>query len=326
MLGLDIGGANLKAATSAGVSRSVPFPLWKRPGDLAAALEYLVGEFPEERELAATMTGELCDCYASKTEGVLAILAAVAKAANRRGLREPRIWTTAGRFVTLEIALAEPLPAAAANWLALATYAGRLAPNGSALMVDIGSTTTDIIPLVDGQPVPRGRTDPARLASSELVYCGVRRTPLCAVFGLAKAAEFFATTEDVYLALGEFPDEPHRVDTADGRPATRACALARLARMDCDDVGDGHGAMRIAEEARDRLWKHLRDAIEKVSGQLPNRVETIVCAGSGRFLLPDLIAPLTSGTQLRPRIVPVDERISDAACAYAVAVLAEETR
>ena len=233
MLGLDIGGANLKAATSAGAGRSVPFPLWKRPGDLAAALEYLIGEFPAERELAVTMTGELCDCYASKSEGVLAILAAVAKAANRRGCREPRIWTTAGRFVTLDAALADPLPAAAANWLALATWAGRLAPQGSAVLIDIGSTTTDIIGLVNGVPIPDGRTDQARLRSRELVYCGVRRTPLCAIFGPNKAAEFFATTEDVYLVLGDLLEEPHRTDTSDGRPATRTHALARLARMEC---------------------------------------------------------------------------------------------
>jgi len=69
-------------------------------------------------------------------------------------------------------------PGAAANWLALATYAGRLAPRGPAVLLDVGSTTTDVIPLQDGTPVPRGRTDPERLESKELVYTGVRRTPL----------------------------------------------------------------------------------------------------------------------------------------------------
>ena len=32
-----------------------------------------------------------------------------------------------------------PLQVAAANWLALATYAGRFAPDGPALLLDIGS-------------------------------------------------------------------------------------------------------------------------------------------------------------------------------------------
>ena len=269
MLGLDIGGANLKAATSAGVGRSMPFPLWKRPDDLAAALECLIGEFPDERELAVTMTGELCDCYASKSEGVLAISAAVAKAANRRGYREPRIWTTTGRFVTVAEALADPLPAAAANWLALATFVGRLAPRGSALLLDLGSTTADIVPLVDGRPTPRGCTDPDRLASGELVYCGVRRTPLCAIFGLTKAAEFFATTEDVHLALERLPESPERTDTADGRPATRVHALARLARMECADVEDGSRSLRIAAEARyagSSAWLAVRHVARRLPG------------------------------------------------------------
>ena len=60
-----------------------------------------------------------------------------------------------------------------------------------ALLLDLGSTTCDIIPIAYAHPQPFGRTDTARLKSGELVYCGVRRTPLCAVFGLTKAATFF---------------------------------------------------------------------------------------------------------------------------------------
>ena len=38
VLGLDIGGANLKAAHSAGLARLMPFELWKYPAGLASAL------------------------------------------------------------------------------------------------------------------------------------------------------------------------------------------------------------------------------------------------------------------------------------------------
>jgi hypothetical protein len=322
MLGLDIGGANLKAATSSGAGRSVPFPLWKRPDDLAAALDYLVGEFPDERGLAVTMTGELCDCYSSKSEGVLAILAAVAKVANRRGFAEPRIWTTRGGFASLEDAIAAPLAAAAANWLALATYVGRLAPIGTALLLDIGSTTTDVIGLKDGKPTPSSRTDEGRLASQELVYCGVRRTPLCAIFGIAKAAEFFATMEDAYIALGDLPESPQRTDTADGRPATRERALVRLARMECADVGDGSIGRRVAAEARDMQVLRLALALKVVATyQGRGEVKTILGAGSGRFLIPRVLRQ--AGFEQKP-LVLVDDSVSGSECAYAVAVLAEE--
>ena len=118
MLGLDIGGANLKAATAAGRAISMPFALWKNPDGLADALGRLVAEFPGERELAVTMTGELCDCYSSKAEGVLAILSAVAEVSSERGLDGPRVWTKRGRFIALGVAIGDPRPAAAANWLA----------------------------------------------------------------------------------------------------------------------------------------------------------------------------------------------------------------
>ena len=138
-----------------------------------------------------------------------------------------------GQFHLIAAILENPLLAAASNWLALATIAARLVGQGGGLLIDVGSTTTDIIPLIDGNPAPRGRTDTERLGSGELVYTGVRRTPVCALadrlpFGgvpTGLAAELFATTHDVYLTLGALPEKPDDTDTADGRPATReACA------------------------------------------------------------------------------------------------------
>src|SRR5207248_174454 len=122
-----------------------------------------------------------------------------------------------------------PLQVAAANWLALAHFVARLFPHETVLLIDTGSTTTDIVFLNHGVPEPRGLSDPERLASGELVYTGVRRTPICAVLGMAVAAEFFATMQDAYIYLGLTPANPADCDTADGRPATRANARARLA-------------------------------------------------------------------------------------------------
>ena len=76
-LALDIGGANLKAAHASGAIRSVPFEVWRRPQDLARALADLVAGFPQFDRVAVTMTAELCDCFATKAEGVRAVLEAV---------------------------------------------------------------------------------------------------------------------------------------------------------------------------------------------------------------------------------------------------------
>jgi len=283
ILGLDIGGANLKAAHSNGEARIQPFPLWKDPGSLEEQLRRLVVAMPEMDEVALTMTGEMCDCFANQAEGVRFILEGVMKAI---GAARLRVFTLDGDFVTLDQARQRPERVAAANWLAQAIVAARLAPNQTGLLIDIGSTTTDIIPLVDGKPMPRALTDPARLEAGELVYTGARRTPICAVLGAEVAAEFFATMGDVYLALGEVPPQPESRDTADGRPATMAAAHARLARMVCADPATlpKEKTRDLARRARARQAETLKRAIQKVSAHLTRRPEVFITSGSGAFV------------------------------------------
>ena len=267
ILGLDIGGANLKAATADKRAVSVPFPLWKQPDKLPAALAELVAKFPDAEELAVTMTGELCDCFETKREGVHAIIKAVRGASGGRPIR---VWSTDGVFLNSEEAKANHLKVAAANWHALATLAGSYVPEGRAILVDVGSTTTDIIPILDGKPVPEGKTDYDRLFSGELVYTGARRTPVCAVAPWFVAAELFATTLDVYLTLGMIPEDPNDRDTADGRPATRKYARARLARMFCADadmVPDEHFTM-LTEDILSNQIIQMQECLIRVNDRL----------------------------------------------------------
>src|SRR4051794_29050589 len=110
-LGLDVGGANLKAAHAGGPPRTVPFSLWKHPAALPAALSDLLASLPSADLLGVTMTGELCDCFATRRDGVCTILDAVATAAGRRRVR---VWTTAGHFMDPVAARGAPLQVAAA--------------------------------------------------------------------------------------------------------------------------------------------------------------------------------------------------------------------
>src|SRR6516165_810475 len=176
VLGLDIGGAHLKAASTHRSAIQVPFELWRQPSALPDALRSLLARWPRYDAIAVTMTGELCDCFATRSDGVEFILTALQTAANTAPIR---VWQTDGRFASTVEARALPLAVASANWLALAMFAGRYALAGSALVIDVGSTTSDIVPIVNGVPVPRGRTDQERLRLGELVYTGVRRTPVC---------------------------------------------------------------------------------------------------------------------------------------------------
>jgi probable H4MPT-linked C1 transfer pathway protein len=319
MLGLDIGGANLKAATSQGQALSLPFPLWREPSALPARLRELLSRFPPHR-LAVTMTGELCDCFASKRDGVHAILTSVEQAAPDTPIQ---VWSTHGRFLTLAEARADPWRVAAANWHALATFAGRFAPDGAALLLDIGSTTADIIPLWQGRPRPRAWTDPERLASAELVYTGVRRTPLCAVLGFDVAAELFATMHDVYLLLEIMPEEPENRDTGDGRPATRAGAHGRLARMMCSDAEafSRPQAVALAQRAHDVQVRYLVGRIRRVAATLPEPPRLTILSGSGEFLARAAAQRAELGAARISLAEMLSPAVSQAACAYALAVL-----
>lgn len=319
VLGLDIGGANLKAAHTNGAASTVAFPLWKQPDRLAGELTRLCATMPAYERLAITMTGELCDCFPSKREGVQAILRALPN------VTPIHIWSTHSRFVDFDESWRDPTRVAAANWLALAHWVARQHARERVLLIDAGSTTTDIVYLNCGKPEPRGLIDLDRLSSGELVYTGVRRTPVCAVLGMEVAAELFATMYDAYLFAGLLPELPNDRDTADGRPATRQHAHARLARMRCADVESfsAAAACDLAGLALERQWRAVRIAVERV---LRGRaaVDRIVLAGSGEVLgrnavnLVETLAKVAV-TSLAERLGPAR---SEAACAYAVACLA----
>ncbi len=331
-IGLDIGGANIKVAHSAGSARTMPFEVWKRPDELAQALAASAAILPPSDCAAVTMTAELCDCYPTKGVGVNAILDAVVDALPVRTIV---VWGIDGQFHELPEARENPSLVAAANWLALATLAARLMPREQTLLIDIGTTTADLIPLGGGRVAARGRSDTERLQAGELVYAGVRRTPICALAPelpfrgslIGLAAELFASTLDVYLTLGDIASNPIDLSTADGRPSTSDAARDRLARMigadrDGFSTADALAFSQAADACLvDRLVRSAERACEPTIG-LPTAA---VVAGSGEFLARRLARRLIGPD--RPLVSLKEawgEIASAAGCAYALVQLASE--
>lgn len=330
-LALDIGGANVKAAHSGGQARTQPFELWKRPEELPRVLSSLATAFPPADHVAVTMTAELCDCFSTKSDGVRRVLGAVQSALTDASIS---VWGIDGTFHSVDEVHERPALAAAANWLALATLAARLLPDGPGLVIDIGSTTTDLIPTLDGVPRPRGRTDTERLRTGELVYVGILRTPICAVATeldwrgglIGLCAELFASTLDVYLLLGKLAEEPWNHSTADGRPRTVEAARDRLARMvgaDRESFSESD-AREFAAAVEGRLLDRLEAAALRACGET-GRPAHVVVAGSGEFLALRLAERLCGNCS---GIRELDEEwgptASSAACAHALVVLASE--
>lgn len=336
VLGLDIGGANLKAATSGGEAVTLPFPLWKQPDKLVGGLLELQVRLRHRGPVAVTMTGELCDCFVNKTAGVRHILGAVEEVFAEHSVF---VWRNDGKWASVKHALDEPLPVAAANWLASATYAARYLPTGSGWFFDLGSTTFDMIPLVQGKVVTSSKTDLNRLQSGELAYLGANRTPVCNLVhrvelngaSVTVAAEWFATIDDVLLLLDLTDEDSHDKNTADHQPRTKAHASARLARMVCADVEElgPVGLQQICQQVmhayRDRLAQHLRWCHTRRHQDGTSAWGGVILAGSGETLLAQEIAAVDSDTSpvvsMTGRVGPT---LSTALAAYSVAILLAE--
>ena len=342
VLGLDIGGANIKLASDDGsYVQTKPFPMWTRHQELATVVEGMIGEYVAHCKskhayavidaIAVTMTGELADCFSSKQSGVIAICTAVQTAA---GNRVPIYFYGAdGSWRTATQASQNWHTLAASNWHAMANLCGQLVPDNTHLLIDIGSTSTDIIPLVNGEVATDSLDDLTRLQSGQLVYCGVERTPICSLvseFNLDNthtpvARELFATTLDVFLLSGDVAEQPHNTSTADGKPATRQDAQRRMARMicQCPELLTDLELQQLVQQSRQAVFDLLTVAMQKVLAELNSQPDSIIAVGQATFLITELAGdiPVTHLSDLWPGI---NQQVSRVGPALAVAVLLQQ--
>ena len=150
------------------------------------------------------------------------------------------------------------------------------------------------------------------------MYTGVKRTPICAAirhYVATVAAEWFATTHDVYVVLGMLSEDPADTATADGRPMTRRYAHARLARM---LGGDGEitpeaETRRLAEIVYSEQCERISDAVEAVNHAYASSPLAYILSGSGEFLARESIrGERGERISLTERLGP---EVSEAACA-----------
>jgi hypothetical protein len=333
-LGLDIGGANLKAADGRGAAVTEAFALWREPQSLAARIGTLISEIDVPFDaVALTMTGELADCFATKAEGVRAIVEATVSAC---GDGTVRVATVDDRWLKPVDAIAEPSRVAAANWRLFARWGGGILAahgvRGAVLVADCGSTTVDLLPVAiepDGgvRVATHGTTDTERLLAGELVYTGIRRTPVAALVGSLPvrgaacpvAAELFATSADAWLLVGELAASD-RDDTADGRPLRPPFARARLARMVCADpaeIDDGD-ALLMAEAIVASQVALVAGAVRRCAAA----PTSVLVAGEGATLLRRALVAASSACPVIELGRLIGPDVAACAPAHAAAVLA----
>ena len=283
VIGLDIGGANTKVASADGTIIELHYlPLWKNTR-LPEILKEISAKLQPEK-IAVVMTGELADCFENKEQGIRFIKETIDSAF---GSSKVSYINSRGRFQEDTDNIRE---LAAANWAASARFIG--AEMGDCIFVDVGSTTSDIIPVVSGEH-KAGLTDFERLLRNELVYAGTLRTNLAALLekvelekGVCRtASELFATTADAYLLLGRIDESTYTCETADGAGRSKTDAMRRIARLVCADLSEIKEE-EIYEVASQMEKKQVSVLVEAISALARREgLKKIVAAGLGEFLI-----------------------------------------
>jgi (4-(4-[2-(gamma-L-glutamylamino)ethyl]phenoxymethyl)furan-2-yl)methanamine synthase len=279
VLGFDVGGANTKAAfvsmkngklVNAEIAIEY-FPLWKQKENLSNVFLMLKQRLNANRldGVGITLTAELSDAYQTKREGVNHILGCT-----KRVFPEVPIYVlnTDAQLESLNAAMQQPLGVAAANWAATGWLVAQHIQN--CVVIDVGSTSTSIIPIIRSKVSANGKTDLDKLLCGELVYTGSLRTNIVAIVksipirnGFAGvSSELFALSGDVHLVLGNITETNYTCETADGRGKTLPEALARLARVVCADteILSQQEIMNIAHYIYDKQILQVMEGLKKV--------------------------------------------------------------
>jgi probable H4MPT-linked C1 transfer pathway protein len=301
VIGWDIGGAHIKAARArngrldAVVQRACTPHLGFN--HLERVVEETLAEIGRADRHHITMTAELSDVFPNRTTGVELIASLMARLTSTD---EVLFYTAKSQFVSFPYVKQCANLIASANWRISADFVAQNIPHG--LLIDMGSTTTDLIPISNNVVIAQGRDDASRLAHGELVYAGFSRGIPQAYVQFAPIRghwtplvnESFATMADVRRILQDLPEGDCRGDlapTADGRPKTREASQARLARLVGRDTAefnenDMHAFAYYLSRAQQRRIEEQMALL--MSRGVITTTTPIIGAGVGRGLIKQL--------------------------------------
>ncbi|MBI4665021.1 MAG: hypothetical protein HY751_01290 [Nitrospinae bacterium] len=329
ILGVDVGGAHVKTAVAQidgpkahlFPRRVYPYEIFKRKDDLVEILQNAVArEKPDG--VALTMTGELSDVFKNRWEGARWIIRTALSAIGGKPLK---VLNVDGMLVSPATALRAPSTAASANWAATAKFVSGMIQR--CVIVDIGSTTTDILPIFGGKPAVRGKTDLERLAHGELLYTGYLRTPARAVLPeitvgrkiLNLCPEFFAVVGDAHIYLGQIRARDYTITTPDRGAKTKKGAGKRLARLvlsEPGELGDSH-LKSLAVQLVERNALNIARAVNRVMRERKLSGAPVILMGPGRIYKKALMKKIQSPFHDTVNGVPV-ELLDPAACCAAL--------
>ena len=325
--GFDIGGANTDLAAidfEDGEIKNIEvdfayLPMWSNNDDLSQVLVGLIENICPLSEIDAvgiSMTAELVDAYDTKKDGVLDVVKKCEETFSC-----PIAYVGIDGMMSKEEIEKTPLKAAAANWIATAQIATLISDN--CIFIDTGSTTTDIIPIKNGNECAIGKSDFDRSATGELVYTGTLRTNLASFLDKIEfngkeyrvASELFAQTADVYRVLDLITEKDYVCDTFDGESKSKLDCAKRIARVVCADLEmlSESDIVEISEFIHQKQIEQIAEGLKQVHET--QKLDLIITTGLGKDILDKPAAEL-----LGLEVKSMGDILTDEECVVAPAV------
>jgi len=350
ILGLDIGGANTKTALIQfknevileSLSHIEYFPFWEKTlHDLPKMIDRILSILLEKKKIqldeitniAITITAELSDAFQTKREGILTIIDALESVFDKEKMR---FVNNEGEYVDCDQARHNYLKVSAANWVSTALFLGRFMPN--CILIDAGSTTIDIIPILNSIPVSKGKDDTSRLMWHELIYTGGLRATIPSIThfipykgkNIRISFEKFALISDVHRILDNISEQEYINDTADNRSTSLDDCYSRLARIICKDIETIskdeliNMAKYIYNKQLEIISSEIQEFFNELKGRVPefNNDPIFVITGlAAEFLIKKSLENLGfNNIKIYEKITNIPDHVSSSAFAVAGAL------
>lgn len=269
IMGLDIGGANTDCCiyevknnkVKHLVSKKEYLPMWNSKDKLEDCLKNMKKNYNIDIVIVTT-TAELSDGYLSKKEGILDISKKVMNVFVDSTVK----FVTFNGLQDYEYVVNNPLSAAAANWVATSHLISKI--KEECIFMDMGTTTTDIIPIKNGVEIAKGHSDLERLCSGELVYSGMLRTNLASIVHevpvndniATVSSELFSITADIHRILNNINENEYTCNSPDNKDKSVKSCKRRLTRLICADLDS------LADEEIIKIAKYIeKEQINQIS-------------------------------------------------------------
>ena len=347
ILGFDIGGANTKAALTQikndNVHKSFSsieyFPFWENTlGDIPEMFQRIVEKLIKRENLdledvsyiSITITAELSDAFQTKREGILTIVNALEQVFTKEKMF---FINNKNEFINIHQVKLDPISVAAANWVSTSLFLGNFVPK--CILIDAGSTTIDVIPILNSVPISKGKNDVERLMQRELIYTGGLRATIPSITHFVPymdkmiriSFEKFALISDVHRILNNISETEYINDTADNRSKSLIDCYARLARVICMDLESISRneldtiAKYIYEKQIEIISTDIKEFMDKLDQRLPEYGQDsifVITGLSARFLVKDVLKKLGyNNIKSYEQITGIPDQISSSAFAVA---------